>query len=470
MTIRFFNTLGREIQEFKPIMLGSVKLYTCGPTVWNYAHIGNLRTYLFEDVLRRTLEYSGYEVEHVMNVTDVGHLTDDGDDGEDKMELGARTAGKSVWEIAERYTAAFFDDTDALNIIRPGTICKATDHVEDMIALIERLDQNGFVYITGGNVYFDTARFDSYGALALLDRQSLQAGARIAVDGNKRNPADFVLWFTNSKYKNHVMSWDSPWGIGYPGWHIECSAMSMKYLGEEIDIHCGGVDHIAVHHTNEIAQSEGVTGSKWVGYWMHGEWLLTESEKMAKSGDNFITLRRLVEHGFDPLDYRYFCLGAHYRSQLQYTGEAVSSARSARTKLVERLRRLRTEVKDVMPAVESVGERARRYRYEMAGHFANDINAPKALGVLWTMLKDDDVTPIEKLVVAFDVDRIFGLDLDGSSFPESDLEAEFVAKIREREEARRVRDFAKADLLREELKQAGIIVEDTPKGTKWLRK
>ena len=268
MEIRFYNTMSRKTEIFEPIEPMKVKMYACGPTVYNYAHIGNLRTYIFEDLLKRLFLHAGYEVNHVMNITDVGHLTGDNDDGEDKMVKSSRESSRTVREIADFYTNAFFNDTDRLHILRPTTACKATDHIDDMIALIQTLEKKGFTYEAGGNIYFSIDRFPEYGRLARLDSQQLQAGARVSVDGNKRNPHDFVLWFTRSKYENHVLLWDSPWGKGYPGWHIECSAMSMKYLGSHFDIHCGGIDHIPVHHTNEIAQSEAASGEKWVDYWL----------------------------------------------------------------------------------------------------------------------------------------------------------------------------------------------------------
>ena len=341
LALKLFNSLGREVQDFIPIHPPDVGVYTCGPTVYNFAHIGNLRTYLFEDVLRRTLEFMGWRVRHVMNVTDVGHLSDDADEGEDKMVLGARREGRTVWEIADFYTRAFFDDLAKLNIEPPTVVARATAHIEDMIRLIRRIEANGFTYLAGGNLYFDISRLPDYGKLAGLNLDSLQAGARIEVDSAKRNPLDFVLWFTRSKFENQAMLWDSPWGRGYPGWHIECSAMSMRYLGEHFDIHCGGIDHVPVHHTNEIAQSEAATGARWVNYWLHGEFLVLEKEKMAKSSGRFLTLGRLVEEGFDPLDYRFFCLGAHYRTQLQFSFEGLEAARNGRANLVERIARLK---------------------------------------------------------------------------------------------------------------------------------
>jgi cysteinyl-tRNA synthetase len=312
--MQLYNTMTRSVEDFKPLEDKKVKLYACGPTVYNYAHIGNLRTYVFEDILRRSLEYFGYSVIHVMNVTDVGHLVGDNDDGEDKMVKSSRETGKSVYEIADFYTRAFFQDTGKLNIKQPSIACRATEHIQEMIALVQRLERKGHTYFSGGNVYFSIDTFPEYGSLARLELDALLSGTRIAVDQNKRNPKDFVLWFTKSKFENQAMTWDSPWGRGYPGWHLECSAMSMKYLGEQFDIHCGGTDHIPVHHTNEIAQSEAATGkSPWVRYWLHGEFLLDDTGKMSKSKGEFLTLPYLEKQGYSPLDYRYFCLGAHYR-------------------------------------------------------------------------------------------------------------------------------------------------------------
>ena len=334
MKVQIYNTMSRTVEEFKPITPNFVGMYGCGPTVYNYAHIGNLRTYIFEDTLKRVLMHAGYKVKHVMNITDVGHLTGDGDDGEDKMEKSARESGKSVWDIAKFYTEAFFKDYDSLNIIRPDVICPATQHIPQMIELIQRLEKGGHTYIAGGNVYFSIDTFPSYGKLARLNLDDLKSGARIDIDSNKKNPKDFVLWFTNSKFGEQAMMWDSPWGRGYPGWHIECSAMSMYYLGEHFDIHCGGIDAIPVHHTNEIAQSEAATGKTWVNYWMHGEFLLSDKGKMSKSSGEFLTMSVLKEHGFDPLDYRYFCLGANYRTQLQFSYQGLEGAKTARQGLV----------------------------------------------------------------------------------------------------------------------------------------
>ena len=334
--IRLFNTLGRQLVDFVPIEAGKVRLYACGLTVYNYAHIGNLRTYIFEDVLRRTLEYLGYEVKHVMNVTDVGHLTSDADTGEDKLLVGARREGKTVWEIARYYEKIFFQDLSDLNILMPHVTCRATEHIPEMISLVERILENGCGYEAGGNIYFSVDKFPAYGEMAMLQLEKQQAGARIAVDEHKRNPHDFVLWFTESKFPHQEMKWDSPWGVGFPGWHVECTAMAMKYLGEQLDIHCGGVDHISVHHTNEIAQAEAACGHRWVNYWLHSEFLMMKKDRMSKSSGQFLTLAEVRKQGFSPLDYRYFCLGAHYRSKLQFDWQALAGARNARQTLRNR--------------------------------------------------------------------------------------------------------------------------------------
>jgi cysteinyl-tRNA synthetase len=458
-----WNTMGRELQKFEPIEPGKVGLYCCGPTVYDFAHIGNLRTYLFEDILRRTLQYFGYTVRHVMNVTDVGHLTGDTDEGEDKMLKGAREKGKSVWEIAEFYTRAFFRDFELLRCLPPSVICRATEHIQDMIDLITRIEKKGFTYESGGNVYFDISRFPGYGKLALLDQQELRVGARVAVDQGKKNPADFALWFTRSKFEHQAMLWDSPWGKGYPGWHIECSAMSMKYLGEHFDIHCGGADHPPVHHTNEIAQSEAATGAKWVDYWLHGEWLLMEKEKMAKSAGNFTTLSTLVERGFHPLDYRYFCLGAHYRTQLAFSWEAMESSRAGRQGLQEKIIQLREQAGSAAAAAQG---KAAEYLHDFDVHAADDLNMPRCLADLWTLLRDPSVAAADKLGGAFHMDKILGLGLEEARAQEIELDAEARALVEQREAARKARDYKKADEIRALLLEKGIEVQDGPKGPK----
>jgi cysteinyl-tRNA synthetase len=463
--------MSRQIEDFYTVEPGVAKMYTCGPTVYNYAHIGNLRTYVFEDVLRRVLEYVDYEVQHVMNVTDVGHLTDDADEGEDKMVKSSREKGMSVWEIAQYYTDAFFKDVDELNILRPTETPKATEHVGDMIELIERLEEKGNTYTSGGNVYFSIDTFPEYGKLAKLDTQELKSGARIEVDSNKKNPRDFVLWFTRSKFEHQAMMWDSPWGRGYPGWHIECSAMSMRYLGEQFDIHCGGVDHIPVHHSNEIAQSEAATGKRWVNFWVHGEFLIMDAGKMAKSKGNFITLRTLKEQGYDPMDYRYFCLGGHYRSQLQFTPEALNAARAARRNLVERVKDLQGRAGEdaSLPPEENLSREAKKYLGDFRDAITEDLHVPRGLSVMWNAVKDDGLAPEERLRLLYDMDRVLGLDLQRSGSASAEIDEESLALIKEREEARKNKDFARADEIRDELARRGIHIKDTPEGTVWSK-
>lgn len=458
--MRLYNTMSRRIEEFVPVEPGKVSMYCCGPTVYNYAHIGNLRTFLFEDLLHRTLEVEGYDVKHVMNITDVGHLTGDGDDGEDKLGKRSRETGKSVWDIAKFYTDAFFKDEQDLDIKRPDVVCRATDHIQDMINLIKRLEEKGHTYIAGGNVYFSIDTIDDYGKLARLNLDDLKSGARIDVDSNKRNPKDFVLWFTNSKFKNQAMTWDSPWGVGYPGWHIECSAMSMKYLGEHFDIHCGGIDAIPVHHTNEIAQSEAATGHTWVNYWCHGEFLLNDSGKMSKSSGEFLTLPVIESKGYDALDYRYFCLSGHYRSQLKFSYEALDHAKAARKSLVDKI----SEFKASSAAVPS--DRAEEHVKAFNEAMFNDLNSPQALSKLWVMMKDPSLSDGEKLYAALRMDRILGLRLDevAAKSEERVGSDEDWALVEERTAAKKNKDYARADQIRAELLERGFAVKDTPKG------
>lgn len=466
MKVQLYNTMSRKVEEFVPIKDNFVGMYGCGPTVYNYAHIGNLRTYIFEDTLKRMLVHAGFEVKHVMNITDVGHLTGDGDDGEDKMTKSARESGKTVWDIAKFYTDAFFKDYDALNIIRPDVVCPATQHIPQMIELIKRLEDGGHTYIAGGNVYFSIDTLPDYGKLARLKLDELQSGARIDVDSNKKNPKDFVLWFTNSKFGEQAMMWDSPWGRGYPGWHIECSAMSMYYLGEQFDIHCGGIDAIPVHHTNEIAQSEAATGKKWVNYWMHGEFLLTEKGKMSKSSGEFLTLSLLQSKGFDALDYRYFCLGAHYRTQLQFSMEGLAGARTARLGLNERVAALGTDV------AKTVGDKAKSYMDEFDSYVCNDLAMARALSVLWGVLKDNEVPDPEKLAVVRYMDEVLGLKLDEvkKSDENNSLDPELEELLKARTQAKKDKNWAEADRIRDVFAQKGYDVKDTPQGPVLVKK
>lgn len=446
--LRLFNTLTRRLEEFEPLEPGKVGMYCCGPTVYNYAHIGNLRTYIFEDVLRRTLRFNGYEVRHVMNITDVGHLESDADEGEDKMEKGARREGLDVWELARKYEAAWLHDMARLNIERPEIICRATEHIPEMIELVQKLLDRGYAYITEDAVYYDTSKFADYAKLARLDLRGQQAGAggRVTLQGSKRHPNDFALWFMNRP--RHVMQWDSPWGRGYPGWHIECSAMSMKYLGPTFDIHCGGVDHIPVHHTNEIAQSEGATGQPFVRYWLHGEWLLIGSEKMSKSTENFITLQTLVDRGYDPLSYRYLCLQAHYRSELRFTWEALDAAQQG-------LRRVYSIRPDNDPLTDD--KAYADARAEVLEALNTDLNVPQVVGLLNRYAS-------YRLWVEFD--KVLGLDIaERASVRDEALPPEVLELVAQRNAARQAKNWAESDRIRDQLIAMGYEVGDSPSGT-----
>lgn len=466
-TLRLYNSDGRELQEFKPLESGYAGLYCCGPTVYNYAHIGNLRAYTHWDILRRTLERFGYEVKHVMNITDVGHLTDDGDEGEDKMLKGARERDMSVWEIADFFTKAFFKDIERLNIQTPTVSCKATEHIGDMIALVKRLEERGFTYESGGNIYFDSTKLPDYGRMALLNRQNLQHGARVAVDTNKHSPFDFVLWFTKSKFENQAMMWDSPWGRGYPGWHIECSAMSSKYLGERIDIHTGGIDHIPVHHTNEIAQSEGAFGHHWVNYWVHNEFLIMKEGKMSKSKGGFLTLQKLIDDGYEALDYRYFLLGGHYRSQLIFSEESLDGARSARKSLLGRVASFYRELGDgALPSLNDLGKASISRIEAFDAALGEDLNTPRALAELWQLVKDETIPAAERLTAVLDMDGVLGLNLAeaGDDSAGAGKDDELSSLLIRRKEAREAKNWAAADEIRDELAEKGWKVVDTPEG------
>jgi cysteinyl-tRNA synthetase len=475
--LKLYNTASRSKEDL--VQHGDhIGVYACGPTVYNYAHIGNLKTYIVEDVLRRSLGLMGYKLRHVMNITDVGHLTGDNDEGEDKMLKSAREQGRTVWDIAEHYTQAFFSDSEKLNIQLPDVVCKATDHISDMVNLVETLEEKGYAYQAGGNVYFDINRFEDYGKMAKLHLEDQQAGARVDVDDGKRSPYDFALWFTNSKFENQAMVWDSPWGSGYPGWHIECSAMSRKYLGDQFDIHCGGTDHIPVHHSNEIAQSEAASGkSPWVRFWFHSAFLLFNREKMSKSKGGFITLKSLEEMGYHPLDYRYFVLGANYRTQLNFSDESMDAAQTARGKLGERIaelppwdERLAARADAVLDGEGNLSESGSAYWNAFLDALADDLNTPRALAEMWGLVKSDAIDKGEKRVLLHLMDQVFALDLDAIvPASDGDLEEEILALIEQRNSARKNRDFARADEIRDQLAERGIILVDTPEGTSWKK-
>ena len=466
VSLKLYNTLGRELQDFNPITDGIVKMYTCGPTVYNYAHIGNLRAFIFDDVLRRTLEFFDYKVEHVMNITDVGHLTDDADDGEDKMIKTSKESGKSPWDIAKFYTNSFFSDTSKLNIKKPTTVCAATDHIQDMINLIKKIEENGFTYNAGGNVYFDTQKFKKYGELALLDKQEENDISRTEIDSNKKHKRDFVLWFTKSKFENQIMIWDSPWGKGYPGWHIECSALSIKYLGEQFDIHCGGIDHIPVHHTNEIAQAEAATGKKWVNYWLHNEFLVMTQGKMSKSKGNFITLQTLIDDNYDPLDFRYLCLGAHYRSQLKFSIEALESARASRISLFEKIIYIKSNINETNTSKIDINSYLKSFKESIS----NDLNTPKALADVWGVVKNTELSNNDKIAILEKMDSVIGLGFNTIDEVKDELEDDLLNLIKEREISRENKDYKRSDEIRDLLLEKGIIIKDSPKGTVWHRK
>ena len=471
MSLHLYNTLSRRKEEFTSLEPGKVKLYTCGPTVYNYAHIGNLRSYVFADVLRRTLEYCGYEVPQVMNVTDVGHLTSDEDTGEDKMETEARKSGRDIWEIARYYEDVFFKDLDALNIEQPAVKCRATEHVGDMIALVEKLFEQGHAYETAQAVYFDITTFPDYTQLSRQPLEDKMTAARSEVqeDPEKRNAADFALWFKlTGRFENHIMRWESPWGTGFPGWHIECSAMSMKYLGDTLDIHTGGEDHIWVHHPNEIAQSEGATGKKFVRFWMHGAFLVVgqladegddQEQRMGKSEGNFLRLQTLIDKGYDPLAYRYACLMAHYRTKLKFTWDSMDAAASG----YESLKDFAARAKQIGGEEQSW---VRQCRDSFRSAIEDDLNMPRAMAAVSETVREADRRKDYGVLDAlYDFDRVLGLNLRKAAERATSVDAEVEALIKEREEARAARDWARADEIRQQLSEQGIALEDTPSGT-----
>ena len=463
----FYNTLTRQKEIFKPLVKDEAGIYTCGPTVYHYAHIGNMRTYIAEDTLVRALKYFGYKVTRVMNITDVGHLTSDSDTGEDKMELGARREGKSAWDIAKFYTEAFFKDYKALNCLMPEVTCPATGYIKEMVDLVSTLEKKGFAYRIGDGIYFDTAKLPDYGKLAGKGHvEGIREGARVEVNAEKRSPADFALWKFSAPGEERQMEWASPWGKGFPGWHLECSAMAMKHLGETIDIHCGGEDHVAVHHTNEIAQSEGATGKPFSNYWMHIRFLVTgDAGKMSKSAGEFLTLPVLQQKGYDPLAYRHFCFCAHYRKQLEFSWEAIdASARS-----LESLRASVAKLKEDYNNPEANKIIDAPYPPSFNKHFdaaiSDDLNMSLALAVLFGAMQSSYGAK-EKLDFVLRADKVLGLDLDRAPAQEV-MPAGVAELIAEREAARKAKDFKRSDELRKALLDKGVSIEDTPKGTKW---
>lgn len=467
--IRFMNTLGRRVEVFKPLDPLQVKLYTCGPTVYARAHIGNLRAYIFADILRKTLEYAGYNVKHVMNITDVGHLTSDADSGEDKMQKAARETGNKSLDIAEKWTKVFFQDIDRLNIERAVILCKATDHIQEQIELVRKLEEKGYTYKTSDGIYFDTSKFPKYSELGKLDIEGLSAGKRISI-GDKKNKTDFALWKFSKEGEKRDLEWDSPWGIGFPGWHIECSAMCIKYLGETIDIHTGGIDHIPIHHTNEIAQSECATGKKFVNYWLHSDFLtMSEDEKMSKSKGNIIDLDILENEGYSPLVYRYLCLNSHYRKQLIYGKEIIQSASNAYQKLKNRIKELGVKENPEID-IEKLSKSAQVYLNKFKESVFNDLNTPQGLAVMWGVLKDKSLSSKEKYSLLCNFDRIFSLDIKAMAQEDLRVPVEIEELALKRQTLRSEKKWSEADEVRDEISYAGYDVLDTPNGYKLEKK
>ncbi len=457
MPLHLFDTYTRSLREFQPLHPPEVGLYTCGLTVYDYAHIGNLRTYIFEDLLRRVLVFNGYQVKHVMNITDVGHLVSDADTGEDKMEKGSRRTGQSAWELARFYTDAFRQDLKRLNILEAHVLCRATDHIPEQISLIQCIEAKGYTYRTSDGIYFDTSRLPDYGALARLDIEGLQAGARVEI-GEKRRPTDFALWKFSPPDQKRQMEWDSPWGVGFPGWHIECSAMAAKYLGPFFDIHCGGEDHIPVHHPNEIAQAQACYGTRLANFWLHGYFWQMGGARMAKSAGGFLRLQDLTDRGYDPLAYRFFCLNASYRARLSFDWDSLDQAAAA----LDRLRK----------SAYSWGEAGKAdqaYLDQFTECINDDLNLPRALALTWELARSD-LSPAVKKATLLAFDQVLGLGLETWAPKEEEVPPEIEALVQQRQAARREKRWQAADALRNQILAAGFTVEDTPTGPQLHKK
>lgn len=454
--LKLYNTLTRKKEEFVPLKKGTVKMYSCGPTVYNYAHIGNMRAYIFMDTLRKVLKYNGYKVKHVMNITDVGHLVSDADEGEDKMAKTARIENRSVYEIAKEYTDAFMKDIKALNIDTPEHIAKATEHIREMEIYVNDIVKNGYAYETSKGVYFDTSKLPNYGKMLSNNNiDDLKAGARVEVDTEKRNSQDFALWIKAPK--EHIMKWNSKWGLCYPGWHIECSAMSRKYLGDKFDIHTGGVDHIPIHHENEIAQSIGATGHNLANYWMHVEFLLIDGGKMSKSLGNVYTLNDLKAKGIDALSYRYFTYSSHYRNKLNFTWDAIKSAKNS----LNKLRDMIALHKDVNKKIDK--NIISKYEEQFLDAINDDMNMPVAISIVWEIAKEKEKSnDFYELIKKFD--SVLSLDLDKNDKEDINIPEDIKLILNERKDARKNKNFAKSDELRDKLKELGYIVKDTKDG------
>ncbi len=462
MDLFIFNTKTRKKEKFQPQKPPWVGLYTCGPTVYDYAHIGNMRAYVFSDILRRVLEFNNYKVRHVMNITDVGHLVSDADEGEDKVVLEARKQKKTPYEIAEFYTEVFFTHSAQLNIKDPTIACKATDHIQEMIDFVKVLVDNGCAYEISDGIYFDISTFPNYGQLSGIDLEEQLEGARVEVNPEKRHPADFALW--KKAPQNHIMQWPSPWGMGYPGWHIECSAMGLKYLDDFFDIHTGGVDHIPIHHENEIAQNWGFKGKEMVKYWVHSEFLQVDGGKMAKSLGNFYTLDNIEEKGYDPISFRYLLLNAHYRKKVNFTWKALQGAQKAIDRLTEHFLKFREA-----PPKEGGEPRMEVYRERFKEAVNDDLNVPRAIGLIWDVLRGEEPSQNYHQFL-LDCDRVLGLGLAGmEKREEEEISDEIRELIERREEARKKRNWVEADAIRDQLLEKGIHLMDTPEGVRWER-
>lgn len=460
--MRLYNTLTKEVQEFIPHESNKVTMYTCGPTVYHYAHIGNIRNYIGHDILEKTLRYLGYNVTRAMNITDVGHLTSDSDSGMDKMEVARKRENKSSMEIAKFYTDAFFRDFQKVNCKMPEIVSPATENIDMYIKMINVLLEDGYAYISGGNVYFDISKLNDYYVLTNHQEDQMVVGAREGVeeDSNKKNQADFALWFTTSKFEGHELLWDSPWGKGYPGWHIECSGISIKYLGEYLDIHGGGVDNIFPHHTNEIAQSEAYLGHKWCNYWFHNEHLLDSSGKMSKSNGDILTIKTLEDEGYDPLAFRFMCLNSHYRKQLTFTYDSLKQAENT-------LNKLRNRISSLDKSGEFEQNKYDEYNVKFKETLENDLNTANALTILYDLLKDNSVNGNTKLKLIKDFDKVFDVNLIHDDVIDTELINYIETKIAERNEAKANKNYEVADKIRDELKSHGIEIKDTTEGTKY---
>ena len=467
--LNLYNTLTKRIEEFAPVNPPKVGMYTCGPTVYDYTHIGHLRKYVGDDILRRVLETNEYQVKDVMNITDVGHLTSDEDAGDDKLEKGAIERGQSVWEVAKFFEDYFFKSTDAVNILRPNIVAKATDHIGEQIKLIQKLEEKGFIYQTEEAIYFDISKFPDYGKLSgqSLDQKLTGVREEVVVDPKKRNPQDFAVWFfTVGRFKAHVMKWSSPWGEGFPGWHIECWAMSMEYLGDTLDIHTGGIDHIPVHHTNEIAQSEAATGKQFVRFWVHHGFLQVDGEKMSKSKKNFYRIEELEQRGFDPLALRYLFLTAHYRDHMNFTWKSLEAAQNALNNLREGIREW--EVRGGKLDNEVGGENGKLHQ-KFLDAVNTDLNMPQALAVMWELVKSD-LPDSEKSTTILEMDKILGLELDKYLGKPTVIPPEVMELVEKRENARKSGNFEESDKIRKQIRELGYEIEDTSIGPKVVRK